>query len=98
MYEKILYFFKRIRKRISDFEKKRMLPLTKGERKSHHDAKVCYVCRKRILKKLPKSINCWKVREHCQYTGKYRGAAHSICNLKFTVPNEMPDVFHNGSN
>ena len=28
---------------------------------------------------------------------KYRGAAHSICNLKLNVPNEIPVVFHNSS-
>ena len=39
-----------------------------------------------------------KVRAHCHYKGKYRGAAHSICNLKFDVPSEIPVVFHNGSN
>ena len=50
------------------------------------------------MKKLSKSINYRKVRDHCHYTGKYRGAAHSICNLKFNVPNEVPVVFHNGSN
>ena len=38
----------------------------------------------------------WKDRDHCLYTGKYKGAAHSICNLKFNVPNEIPVVFHNG--
>ena len=38
------------------------------------------------------------VRDHCYYTGKYRGAAHSICNLKFNVPNELPVVFHESSN
>ena len=25
---------------------------------------------------------CHKVRDHCYYAGKYRGAAHDICNLK----------------
>ena len=53
---------------------------------------------KRILKKLSKTINYWKVRDHCHCTGKYRGAALSIFNLKFNVPNEIPVVFHNGSN
>ena len=23
-----------------------------------------------------------KVRHHCHYMGKYRGAAHNICNLR----------------
>ena len=67
-------------------EKKKMLPLTKEELKSYQDAKVCYICEKRILKKLFESINYQKVRSHCHYTGKYRGAAHSICNLKYNVP------------
>ena len=79
-------------KNITDFEKKKMLLLTREKLKSHQDAKVCYVCEKRILKKLSKS------RDHCYYTGKYRGAAHSICNLKFNVPNEIPVGFHKGSN
>ena len=38
-----------------------------------------------------------KVRDHCHYTGKYRGAAHSICNLHDKIPKEIPIVFHNGS-
>ena len=51
-----------------------------------------------ILKKLSKNINYGKARDHCHYTGKYRSVAHSICHLKFNVPNEIPVVFHNGSN
>ena len=43
-------------------------------------------------------MNYWKVRDHCHYTGKYRGAAHSIYNLKFNVSYAIPVVFHNGSN
>ena len=38
-----------------------------------------------------------KVGDHCHYTGKYRGAAHNICNLRYKVPKEIPAVFHNGS-
>ena len=82
-------------KNIIDFEKKKMLLLTTEELESHQDAKDCYICGKRTLKKFK---NYRKVRDHCHYTGKYRGAAHSICNLKFNVPGEIPVVFHNSSN
>ena len=37
-------------------------------------------------------------RDHCHYTGKFRGAAHSICNLRYKVPKIIPIVSHNGSN
>ena len=39
-----------------------------------------------------------KVRDHCHYTGEYRRAAHSICNLKYGVPKKILIVFHNESN
>ena len=39
----------------------------------------------------------YKVRDHCHYMGKYRGAAHNVCNLRYKVPKEIPVVFHNGS-
>ena len=26
-----------------------------------------------------------RVRDHCHYTGKYSGAAYSICNLRFII-------------
>ena len=38
-----------------------------------------------------------KVRDHCHYTGKFRGAAHNICNLWYKVLKKIPIVFHNGS-
>ena len=37
-------------------------------------------------------------KDHCHYTGKYRGAAHGICSSKYSVPKKVPIVFHNGSN
>ena len=78
-----------------DFEKKKMLPLIKENLKPHQDARNCYICGRRISKKLSKSISYQKVRDHCHYTGKYGGAAHSICSLKFNMPNEIPVVSHN---
>ena len=39
----------------------------------------------------------YKVRDHCHYTGKYSGAAHNICNLRYKIPKEIAVVFHNGS-
>ena len=26
-----------------------------------------------------------KVRDHCHYTGKFRGAAYNICNLRYKI-------------
>ena len=39
-----------------------------------------------------------KVRDHDHYTGKFRGAAHCICNLRYRTQIEMPVFFHNGTN
>ena len=44
-------------------------------------------------KKFAKDKNYRKVTEHFHFKGKYRGAAHSICNLRFNVPNENPCSF-----
>ena len=39
-----------------------------------------------------------KVYDHCHYTRKYPGAAHSICNLRYKTPKEIPVNIRNGSN
>ena len=36
-----------------------------------------------------------KVKDHCHYTGRFRGAAHNSCNLKYKKPKFLPVVFHN---
>ena len=37
------------------------------------------------------------IRDHCHYTGKYRGATHDICNLRYKTSKEIHLVIRNGS-
>ena len=37
-----------------------------------------------------------KVKDHCLYTRKFRGADYNVCNLRYKTPNSSPIVFHNG--
>ena len=39
----------------------------------------------KFTQKLAKDKNQQKFRNHSHFTGKYSGAAHSICNLRFNV-------------
>ena len=80
--------------KIINYEKKRMMPLTTEEKIYHNKQRICYICKKEFDINNKKHH---KVRDHCHYTGKYRGAAHNICNLRYKVPKEFPIVFHNGS-
>ena len=43
--------------KLINFEKKRMLPLTKKELKLHQDATECYICGKRSLRKFVNDKN-----------------------------------------
>ena len=80
--------------KIINYEKKKMIPLTTKEEIYHNKQKICYICIKEFDNNDKKQQ---KVRDHCHYTGKYRGGAHNICNLRYNVPKEIPVVFHNGS-
>ena len=77
-------------------KKKEMKSLTKKEKKMHNKQKVCYICKK-LFSTDDNKKKYHKVRDHCHYTGKYRGAAHDICNLRYKIPKEVLVVFHNGS-
>ena len=77
-----------------------MIPLTNEEKETYENQKICHICEKEFCidednKKEFKLKQ--KVRDHCHYTGKYRGAAHSICHLRYKISKEIPVVFHNGS-
>ena len=62
----------------------------------HNKQQVWYICKKRFSTDDGKK-RYFKVKDHCHFTGKYRGAAHDICNLKYKISKEIPVVFHNGS-
>ena len=38
-----------------------------------------------------------KGKDHCHYTGKFRGAAHSKFNLNYKAPKDIPMIIHNAS-
>ena len=65
--------------------------LTKKQWKKYNKASRCHICFKQFgdSKKGP------KVRDHCHYTGRYRGPTHRNCNLMYRIPSYIPVVFHN---
>ena len=71
------------------FPEKPMDPLTKAQLKKYEEASRCYICFKSFNGENP------KVRDHCHYTGSYRGPAHMKCNLMYKIPPYIPIVFHN---
>ena len=80
--------------KITYYEKNEMIPLTNEGNKSYEKQKVCYKCKKEFS--TDKNANRYhKVRDSLRYTGKYRVAAHSICNLRYKTPKEIPVVLHN---
>ena len=69
------------------YRKPKPLILTQDEQKLFEKAEFCHICNKELLED--------KVRDHCHFTGQYRGAAHNSCNLKCRKPLILPVIFHN---
>ena len=68
---------------IISHKKHEMIPLDNKEIKSYENQKVWHICKKEFRND---DKNKKKVKCHCHYTGKLRGAAHSECSLKYKVP------------
>ena len=71
-----------------------MEPLTKSQIKEYKRATKCHICFKPFSEKKRKEKKR-KVRDHCHYSGLYRGAAHFSCNLQYKIPSYIPVIFHN---
>ena len=90
--EKFIKHLKRITHSI--YLNPKPLKLPPEEEKHFKSAKVCHICEQEfgVYKK---AGEIFKVRDHCHFTGKYRGAAHNQCNLNCRKPLILPVVFHN---
>ena len=69
------------------YRRPKPLRLTRVEQKSFEAATTCHICNG--------VLRADKVRDHCHFTGQYRGAAHNKCNLMCKKPKVLPVIFHN---
>ena len=77
------------RRLYKSFPEKPMETLTKTQWKDYKKSSSCHICLKPFKDGNP------KVRDHFHYSGIYRGAAHSLCNLQYKIPSYTLVVFHN---
>ena len=73
-------------KAIANIEPKQMI-FTEEDKKQFNKASDCWICGEKLVND--------RVRDHCHYTGRYRGAAHNSCNLKYRKPKSISVIFHN---
>ena len=85
MHEKLLSRLQRTCKKKKHYEKKETISLTEEEKNWHNMQKVCHICKK-VFSTDYNNKKYHKVKDHCHYTGEYRGAAHDICNLRYKIP------------
>ena len=85
--EKFCKDLKEYSTKIINFKEKDIIPLT-NEEIYYEKQKVCHICEKEFCyyKNEKSKFKLYeKVRNHSHYTGKFRGAAHSNCNLRYKV-------------
>ena len=74
-------------KRIQEkFEFSKKMIFTFKDKDDFEKAEICWICQGKFDEKQK------KVRDHCHFTGKFRGAAHNICNLQFKKPKFTPVI------
>ena len=73
-------------KAIANIEPKEMI-FTEEDIKHFNNASDCWIC--------GEELGNDRVRDHCHFTGRYRGPAHNSCNLKYRKPKNISVFFHN---
>ena len=64
---------------------------------SYENQNQCHKCKKEFSRNKKDQFKHIKVRDHCHYTGKCRGASHSICSLRYNVSKRIQTIIHNRS-
>ena len=84
-------------KDIANIPDVKMIKLSPNESKQFNEATKCWICKGEFDNTSDEKgyRKNEKVKDHCHYTGRFRGAAHNYCNLKYKKPNITPVVFHN---
>ena len=73
-------------KAIANIKEKEII-FTEEDRKQFNKASDCWIC--------GEYLGNDRVRDHCHFTGRYRGPAHNSCNLKYRKPKSISVFFHN---
>jgi len=84
-------FVERLEKEIDRVWSSKVKPMmmTDEDKINFDGATRCWICQKDFVD------GDQKVRDHCRYSGKFRGAAHNSFNLLFRKPKHVPVFFHN---
>ena len=53
----------------------------------YDNSTLCHICNEELGED--------RLRDNCHLSGKFRGAAHEVCNLKYKITKFFPVVFHN---
>ena len=77
--EKLCEKLKKHAMKIINYEKKEMIPITKEENKCYKNQEACHISEEKFCvdKDDKNYTNKKKVKDHCQYTGKFREDAHT---------------------
>ena len=74
------------------FETEVPLVMTEEDNINFLTSTICHICKEPLDHNDEKNQ---PHRDHCHFTGKFRGAAHPACNVNLRIPTKIPVVFHN---
>ena len=78
-------------KNIKNIYTKFMFPksmiMRKHDKLIYDNSTLCHICKEEHGED--------RTRDHCHLSGKFKGAPHEVCNLKYKVPKFFLVVFHN---